>query len=305
MIGKRLRLGDTIGLISPASPENIEAIKKAILFLNNLGFNVIEGKHLYDRWGYLAGKDKDRASDIMEMFKNKAVDMILCVRGGYGSSRLLPYLDYDIIKKNPKIFAGFSDITVFLNAFYEKGGLTTFHSPMGTSNLEDVVTFKSFMFTFMEGYKPYTIKNPDEFKTSCINPGIAKGDLIGGNLGLICNSLGTPYEIDMKDKILFIEEVNEAPYRVDRILTQLLLSNKLKQCKGIILGQFKDCDLPHYERSLTLEEVLEDRLYNLDIPMFSGFCSGHDYPKLTIPIGARVRMDAELGIISILDAVVE
>ncbi|MBU3215483.1 LD-carboxypeptidase [Clostridium estertheticum] len=305
MIGKRLRFGDTIGLISPASPENIEAIKKAILFLNNLGFNVIEGKHLYDRWGYLAGKDKDRASDIMEMFKNKAVDMILCVRGGYGSSRLLPYLDYDIIKKNPKIFAGFSDITVFLNAFYEKCGLTTFHSPMGTSNLEDVVTFKSFMFTFMEGYKPYTIKNPDEFKISCINPGIVNGNLIGGNLGLICNSLGTPYEIDMRDKILFIEEVNEAPYRVDRILTQLLLSNKLKQCKGIVLGQFKDCDLPHYERSLTLEEVLEDRLYNLDIPMFSGFCSGHDYPKLTIPIGARVRMDAELGIINVLDAVVE
>ncbi|MBX4267715.1 S66 peptidase family protein [Clostridium estertheticum] len=305
MIGKRLRFGDTIGLISPASPENIEAIKKAILFLNNIGFNVIEGKHLYDRWGYLAGRDKDRASDIMEMFENKAVDMILCVRGGYGSSRLLPYLDYDIIKKNPKIFAGFSDITVFLNTFYEKCGLTTFHSPMGTSNLEDVVTFKSFMFTFMEGYKPYTIKNPDEFKTSCINPGIAKGNLIGGNLGLICNSLGTPYEIDMKDKILFIEEVNEAPYRVDRILTQFLLSNKLKQCKGIILGQFKDCDLPHYERSLTLEEVLEDRLYNLDIPMFSGFCSGHDYPKLTIPIGARVRMDAELGIINVLDAVVE
>ena len=139
----------------------------------------------------------------------------------------------------------------------------------------------------------------------CIKPGIAEGNLIGGNLGLICNSLGTPYEIDMKDKILFIEEVSEAPYRVDRILTQLLLANKLKKCKGIILGQFKDCDLPHYERSLTLEEVLEDRLYNLDIPMFSGFCSGHDYPKLTLPIGARVRMDAESGIISVLDAVVE
>jgi len=305
MLGKRLRVGDTIGLISPASPENIDAIKKSILFLNNLGFNVIEGKHLYDRWGYLAGTDKDRASDVMEMFENKAVDMILCIRGGYGSSRLLPYLDYDIIKKNPKIFAGFSDITVLLNAFYEKCNLTTFHSPMGTSNLEDVVTFKSFIFTFMEGYKPYIIKNPDEFKTVCITKGIAEGNLIGGNLGLICNSLGTPYEIDMKDKILFIEEVTEAPYRVDRILTQLLLSNKLKQCKGIILGQFKGCDLPHYERSLTLEEVLEDRLYNLEIPMFSGLCSGHDYPKLTLPIGARVRMDAQSGIINVLDAVVE
>lgn len=305
MLGKRLKLGDTIGLISPASPENIEAIQKSILFLKNIGFNVIEGEHLYDRWGYLAGKDKDRATDVMGMFKNEAVDMILCIRGGYGSSRLLPYLDYDIIKKHPKIFAGFSDITVFLNAFYEKCELTTFHSPMGTSNLEDTETFKSFMFTFMEGYKPYTIKNPDKFKTKCINSGIVEGNLIGGNLGLICNSLGTPYEINMKDKILFIEEVNESPYRVDRILTQLLLSNKLKQCKGIILGQFKGCDLSHYERSLTLEEVLQDRLYDLDIPMFSGFCSGHDYPKLTLPIGARVKIDAQAGVINVIEAVVE
>jgi len=305
MLGKRLSLGDTIGLISPASPESIEAIQKAILFLKNVGFNVIEGKHLYDRWGYLAGKDKDRATDIMEMFKNDDVDMILCIRGGYGSSRILPYLDFDIIKKHPKIFAGFSDITVFLNSFYEECNLTTFHSPMGTSNLEEDETFKSFIFTFMEGYKPYTIKNPAEFATKCINSGIAEGTLIGGNLGLICNSLGTPYEIDMKDKILFIEEVNEAPYRVDRILTQLLLSKKIQQCKGIILGQFKGCDLEHYERSLTLEEVFHDRLYNLDIPMFSGFCSGHDYPKLTLPIGARVKMDANAGIIHVMEAVVE
>jgi len=305
MLGKRLCLGDTIGLISPASPENTKAIKNAILFLKNQGFNVVEGKHLYDKWGYLAGTDIDRATDVMEMFENDDVDMILCIRGGYGSSRILPYLDFDVIKKHPKIFAGFSDITVFLNSFYEKCGLTTFHSPMGTSNLEDIETFKSFMYTFMEGYKPYIIKNPSEFKTLCITSGMAEGNLIGGNLGLICNSLGTPYETNMRDKILFIEEVGEAPYRVDRILTQLLLAKKLQQCKGIILGQFKDCDLPHYERSLTLEEVFQDRLYNLDIPMFSGFCSGHDYPKLTLPIGARVKMDAENGTINVMEAVVE
>jgi len=304
MLGKRLRLGSTIGLISPASPEDIKAIQKAILFLKIQGFNVIEGRHLYDKWGYLAGTDKDRATDIMEMFKNQAVDMILCIRGGYGSSRILPYLDYDVIKENPKIFAGFSDITVFLNSFYEKCDLTTFHSPMGTSNLEDIETFKSFMFTFMQGYKPYTIKNPSEFATRCIASGIACGNLIGGNLSLICSSLGTPYEINMKDKILFIEEVSEAPYRVDRLLTQLLLAKKLQQCAGIILGQFKGCDLPHYERSLTLEEVFQDRLYNLDIPMFSGFCSGHDYPKLTLPIGSRVQMNAETGVINVLEAVV-
>ncbi|MGH4050017.1 MAG: S66 peptidase family protein [Clostridium sp.] len=305
MLGRRLRIGDTIGLISPASPENVEAIKNAIIFLKNQGFNIVEGKHLYDKWGYLAGKDKDRASDIMEMFKNDEVDMILCIRGGYGSSRLIPYLDFDIIKKNPKIFAGFSDITVFLNLFYEKCGLITFHSPMGTSNLEDIETFKSFMYTFTEGYNPYIIKNSSAFETNCITGGIALGNLVGGNLSLICSSLGTPYEMDTRGKILFIEEVGEAPYKIDRMLTQLLLAKKLKQCSGIILGQFKNCDLPHYERSLTLEEVFHDRLYNLNIPMFSGFCSGHDYPKLTLPIGAKVKMDAESGSINVMEAVVE
>jgi muramoyltetrapeptide carboxypeptidase len=305
MLGKRLCLGDTIGLISPASPENTLAIKKAILFLQNQGFNIVEGKHLYDKWGYLAGTDKDRATDVMEMFENDDVDMILCIRGGYGSSRILPYIDFDVIKKHPKIFAGFSDITVFLNSFYEKCGLTTFHSPMGTSNLEDVQTLKSFMFTLMNGYKPYTIKNPLEYVAKCINSGTAEGNLIGGNLSLICHSLGTTYETNMRDKILFIEEVGEAPYRVDRMLTHLLLANKLQQCSGIILGQFKDCDLPHYERSLTLEEVLEDRLYNLNIPILSGFCSGHDYPKLTLPIGSRVNMNADCGSIDILEAVVK
>ena len=305
MLGKRLCLGDTIGLISPASPESTDAIKKSVLFIKNQGFNVIEGTHLYDTWGYLAGKDKDRASDVMEMFKNNSVDMILCIRGGYGSSRLLPYLDYDIIKKHPKIFAGFSDITVFLNSFYEKCNLTTFHSPMGSSNLEDIETFNSFIFTFMEGYKPYTIKNPSEFATKCIVKGTVQGNLIGGNLGLICNTLGTPYEVDLKNKILFIEEVSEEPYKVDRMLTQLLLSNKLQQCSGIILGQFRDCALPHYDRSLTLEEVFEDRLYDLGIPMFSGLCSGHDYPKLTLPIGAMVKMDTITGVIHVMEAVVE
>lgn len=305
MLGKRLCLGDTIGLISPASPENTLAIKNAVLFLQNQGFNVVEGKHLYDKWGYLAGTDKDRATDVMEMFENDEVDMILCIRGGYGSSRILPYLDFDVIKKHPKIFAGFSDITVFLNAFYEKCGLTTFHSPMGTSNLEDEQTLKSFMFALMQGYKPYTINNPLEFEAKCINGGTAKGNLIGGNLSLICNSLGTTYETNMNGKILFIEEIGEAPYRIDRMLTQLILANKLKQCSGIILGQFKDCDLPHYERSLTLEEVFQDRLYNLDIPIFSGFCSGHDYPKLTLPIGAMVKMNADCGTINVLEAVVE
>jgi muramoyltetrapeptide carboxypeptidase len=304
MLGKRLCSGGTIGLISPASPENIDSIKKGILFFKNKGFNIVEGSHLYDKWGYLAGSDKDRASDLMDMFEDDSVDIILSVRGGYGSARILPYLDFDKIKNHPKIFAGFSDLTIILNLLSQKFGLTTFHSPMGSSNFEDFDTFNSFITTLMEGYVPYTINNPNGFPTSCIVKGEAEGHLVGGNLAIICSTLGTPYEIETKDKILFIEEVSEDPYRVDRMLTQLLHSYKLQQCKGIILGQFKGCSLPHYERSLTLEEVLSDRLSELNIPIFSGLSAGHDYPRLTLPMGAKVKINAETGIINVLEAVI-
>ena len=305
MLGKRLKYGDTIGLISPASPENIDAISKGISFLKSKGFNVKEGNHLYDKLGYLAGKDEDRASDLMEMFLDSSVDMILCIRGGYGCSRILPYINFEDIKKNPKIFGGFSDITVLLNLLKKKCNLTTFHSPMGSSKLEDEETFNSFIMSLMHGYFPYIIENPTAYPTQCIIKGTCEGELLGGNISLLCSLLGTPYEIDTADKILFLEDVSEEPYEIDRMLTQLLLANKLQNCKGIILGQFKDCVLPHYERSLTLDEVFEDRLYSLGIPILKDFCSGHDYPKLTLPIGAMISLDTCKGSIQVLEPVVK
>ena len=301
---KNLKIGDTIGLISPASPENIDSIKSGIEFLKNLGFNIKEGAHLYDRLGYLAGNDINRASDLITMFQDPDVDMILCVRGGYGTMRILPLLDYDIIKANPKIFMGFSDITTLLNELALKCDLITFHGPMGSSNLKDNETLNSFLSTLSEEKDSYKLNNPNGIKLMCEVEGIVEGQLVGGNLCLICSTLGTPYEIDTKDKILFIEEVGEPPYRIDRMLTQLLLSNKLQQCKGFILGQFTDCTLPYYEKSLTLEEVLYDRLLSLNKPTLSGFMSGHSYPKLTVPIGAKVKLDCFKGAIEILESVV-
>jgi muramoyltetrapeptide carboxypeptidase len=305
MLGKRLERGNTIGLISPASSESSEAIKKSIDFFENSGFKVKLGKHLYDKWGYLAGTDTDRASDLMDMFKDPTVDTILCIRGGYGSMRILPLLDYDLIKSHPKIFIGFSDITVLLNTFYTKCGLITFHGPMGSSNFTDEVTLKNFTETLMEGYKPYSIKNPPSIALECKIPGTVKGKLVGGNLSLITSTLGTSYEIDTKDNILFIEDVKEEPYSIDRMLTQLILSGKLQKCKGVILGQFTDCTLPHYERSLTLEQVLEDRILNLRKPTISNFMSGHSYPKLTLPIGAEITLNCTDGIIEVNEQVVK
>lgn len=305
LLGKRLTIGDTIGLIAPASPEKAEAVEKGIFFLNAHGFNVKVGEHLYDKWGYLAGSDRDRADDLMAMFADKEVDMILCVRGGYGTTRILPYLDLDIIKKNPKIFMGFSDITTLLNLFYQRCDLTTFHGPMGSSNLEDIETFDSFLATLTKGNKSYEIKNPLGYPHRCGVPGIAEGNLVGGNMSLISATMGTPYEIDTTGKILFMEDVDEEPYAIDRTFTQLITSGKLQKCSGIILGQFKACDLPHYERSLTLQQVIEDRIYPLGKPVLQDFMTGHDYPKLTIPIGAKVRIDSSEGTIQVLEPVVK
>lgn len=305
MLGKRLMSGATIGIIAPASAEKPESIKNGIDFLKSLGFNVKEGRHIYDRWGYLAGSDKDRASDLMDMFKDKEVDMILCLRGGYGTMRILNLIDFDVIKDNPKLFCGFSDITTLLNSMYERCGLITFHSPMATSKLDDEYTLQSFMDTLKNGFEPYEILSPPDTRLKFEIEGTAEGILVGGNLSLIAATIGTPYEIDTRDKILFIEDVHEEPYALDRLFTQLSLAGKLHNCRGFILGQFTDCTLPHYERSLTLEEVLEDRILSLNKPTVSNFMSGHSYPKLTVPIGAKVSIDSSYPYIKVLAPVVK
>ncbi len=305
MISKRLKFGDTIGLVSPAGSESTNNIRNSICFLENLGFKVKAGEHIYDKYGYLAGSDVNRAHDFMNMFLDKDVNMVLCVRGGYGTMRILPLIDFSIITKNPKIFGGFSDITTLLNTIAIKCNLITFHSPMCNSDFSDEPTLKNFLYTIMNAYKPYTIENPKGFNIKCFSKiPFVEGQLLGGNLSLICSTLGTPYEIDTKDKILFIEDVGEEPYKIDRMLTQLILCNKLQQCKGLVLGQFTNCTLDNYKRSLTLEEVINDRILSLNKPTLINFQCGHSYPKLTIPIGAQVKLDCINGVVQVLEPVI-
>lgn len=303
LLGKKLEKGDTIGIVSPSSNEEPKKIEESINFLKHLGFKVKNGRHIYDRWGYLAGKDKDRAQDLMDMFLDKDVDMILCIRGGYGAMRLLPLIDFDIIRNNPKIFCGFSDITTLLNNIYQRCDLITFHSPMCNSKF-DSSTLKTFLDTLMFGYNPFTIENTDNIPTDHFNGDYVKGELAGGNLSLICNTIGTPYAVNTKDKILFIEEVNEEPYKIDRMLTHLHLSGKLQQCRGFIIGQFRDCDFSEFKQSLTLSEIFENRILSLKKPTLTNFQSGHSYPKITIPIGAEVEIDLKNGKIHLLEPVV-
>jgi muramoyltetrapeptide carboxypeptidase len=306
LLGKKLSYNDTIGVISPAGPETAEFIHEHIDVLKRMGFKVKEAEHLYDRQGYLAGSDVDRAQDLMSMFKDPEADAIICFRGGYGAMRILPFIDFNTMRDYPKIFVGYSDITILLNYFAQNCGLVTFHGPMVNSNLIDSYTCGSLIKTLMFGNKPYYITNPPEYPFifhGAKNP--VRGILVGGNLTLLCSTLGTKYEIDTAGKILFIEDIGEEPYKIDRMFTQLLLAGKLQNCKGFILGQFKDCDLDNHDRSLSLSRVIEDRLLFLNKPTLMNFMSGHDYPKLTLPIGAAVTLDPYCNEIRVLEAVVK
>ena len=273
----------TFGIICPASPDSEFFINEKITLFSSLGYGTKLGKHTFDRYGYLAGSDKNRAQDIMDMFVDPEVDAIMCFRGGYGSIRTLPYIDMDILKSNPKFFCGYSDITILLN-YFSKFGIPTFHGPMINSDFNDSLTAESFINTFSSNSNHYTYnlqcKNYKSYHSSSFS-----GKLIGGNLSMICSSIGTPYEVDSKDSILLLEEVNELPYAIDRMLTQLILSNKLSSCNGIIIGHLTGCNLTNYSSSLTIEEVILDRLVPLNIPIILSPIFGHDYPNLTIPIG--------------------
>jgi muramoyltetrapeptide carboxypeptidase len=283
--GKALTKGSTIGIIAPASPEDKDFINEKITLFSSLGFKLKLGKYLYNSHGHLAGYDYDRARDITDMFLDNSVDGIICFRGGYGSIRTLPYINPKIIKKNPKFFCGYSDITILLN-YFAKLGLITFHGPMINSDFNNEDTLKSFLsISSSSSIIVYTLNEYNNI--SYINPNSFCGKIVGGNLSMICSSIGTAFEINMKNSILLLEDIDEYPYAIDRMLTQLLYGKKLDSCRGIILGSFKGCDLPDYSRSLSLKEIILDRLEVLDIPIITGFPFGHSYPNMTIPIGCK------------------
>ena len=301
---KRITKDSTIGIIAPASPRPKLEIDEKLSSFSSLGLKIKKGYHLYDNHGYLAGKDRDRAEDLNLMYSLKEIDAILCYRGGYGTMRMMPYIDYNTIYKSPKIFVGYSDLTIFLNYIADRFKTITFHGPMASSDFSDISTRESFLTTLMEGYKPYTIENPKAYPLESNGDYLAEGRLAGGNLSLIYASLGTPYEINLNNKILFIEEVGEKPYAIDRMLTALLLSGKLRSCRGVILGHFTDCDSSLEDGSLTLKEVLEDRIINFDLPVITDLCCGHSYPNLTLPMGAKIKMDCKNKKIEVLEPVV-
>ncbi|OIP54624.1 MAG: hypothetical protein AUK34_14995 [Ignavibacteria bacterium CG2_30_36_16] len=307
---KKLNQGDTIGLIAPGSFISEEELKESIDNLTALGFKVVYTENILQRYGYLAGKDKQRADDVNIMFSRKDVDAIVTARGGYGCARILPYLDYTAIKKNPKILIGYSDITALLYGIFAKTGLITFHGPVGISTFNEY-SIRYFNEVLMTQNKNFTFYNAaednsgKEFSVIPIVTGVGRGKLVGGNLSIVVSMIGTEYDIDSKDKIIFLEEIGEEPYRIDRMLTQMLEAGKFDEASGVMLGVFKNCEAkekdPSFPKSLTLSEVLFDRLGDLKIPVIYGMSFGHITNKFTLPVGIEAELDSGNQSIKLLE----
>jgi len=308
--GKKLQRGDTIGFIGPSGAVRVEgAIERAKLEAERMGYHVKLGKSCGAKYGYLSGTDEQRAQDVNEMFADSQVDAIFCVRGGYGTTRMLDRLDYDVIRQNPKIFVGYSDITAMHVAMLNNCGLATFAAPMPVSDWSgsplDDFSLASMMKVLGEAQPAGLLKNaPGYHERKTINGGSCEGMLVGGNLMLITSLLGTPYELDTKDRILFIEEIGEHTYCIDRMLTQLRLAGKLDDCAGIVFGDFKNCEIEFKEYGFTIEEIIRDVAAPSGKPIFTGFQAGHCMPKITLPYGVNCRMDADCCTLEVLEAAV-
>ncbi len=299
----RLKKGDTIGLIAPGSFINEDELQESVNNLENLGYKVKYSEKILSRYGYLGGADKIRAEEINNMFSDNSVDGIVCARGGYGCARILDMIDYNLIRKNPKVLTGYSDITALLYAIYSQTGLVCFHGPVGISTFNEFST--NYFTRALSGASSETelvSSAEDQKDIYTIKSGRAEGILAGGNLSIVVSLMGTKYDIDPTGKILFLEEIGEEPYRIDRMLTQLILSGNLKNAAGIALGRFRKCDPKEEDKSsFSLKEVLYDRLYELGIPVIYGLSFGHVTDKFTLPVGTKARLDTGRKKITLLD----
>ncbi len=310
---KKLKKGDTIGLVAPGYAIKPEVLERALETLDKMGFKTYHTQRILGNHGYFSATDEERANDVNEMFANPEVDAILCARGGYGCTRILDLLDYNIIKNNPKALIGFSDITALIQAIYTETGLICFHGPVG-STIHDRYSQKYFKKVLMKGKDSLTIKNvklkdPDfldnaEYERYIITPGTCEGELAGGSLTLVNALIGTPHEIDFTDKLVFLEEVEEAPYRVDRMLTQLIEGPTFPRAKGIIFGVCKGCDREKKDDNFTLKEVIMDRIAPLGIPAVYGMSFGHVPNNFTLPVGIRAFFNADEMGLELLEAAV-
>ena len=288
----RLRRGDTIGVISPSGPVGMEELEKAVNYLKNLGFNINLGTNVFGRRGYFSGTDEERIADLYKLFTDTSVKAVLCSRGGYGSSRILDGIDFEIIKRNPKVFVGYSDITALELAIFAKTGMVTFYGPMlapepdGEVDVSSLDNLLPILSSQKGGYR-------FEFaKEDVISSGTASGILVGGCLSLFCSLLGSPYLPDLNDVLLFLEDTHEEPYRIDRMLTHIKISGVFNKVNGVLFGNFSHCE-PREVGSPTVDNVINDIFYDIAIPVIKNVSFGHIKDKITIPIGIEGTLNTE------------
>ena len=286
----RLQPGDLIGVVSPAAAVQEDKLRRGCQALEALGFTVRVGAHALDRHRFLAGTDVERAQELSQMFADPAVRAIFCSRAGYGSGRLLPLLDLPVLSQQPKIFLGYSDVTLLLNAFVQRAGLVCFHGPLAASELAGTFSARSQAHLFrllMEGRGEPSIAFP-----TVVQSGTGEGRLLGGCLSVLVATLGTPFAIDTTGCVLFIEDVDERPYRIDRMLTQLKQAGKLDHLAGVIFGEMIGCWEDKQDPTLLLD-VIRDCFADYTYPIGFGLPAGHGGENFALPLGTRVRLDTE------------
>lgn len=308
---KRLKTGDTIGLVAPGSYISESELKDSIKNLEELGFKVVYTEKILLQNGYFSGVDEQRAEDLTGMFARDDVNAIVCARGGYGCARILPLLDYDIIEDNPKVLIGYSDITALHYGIFRKTGLITFHGPVSISTFNEfsVNNFKNVLMNpsneiVFENSNSGEDENP--YGVVSIAEGKKKGKLIGGNLSIAVSLIGTEFDVDYDDPIIYLEEIGEEPYRIDRMLTQMIQAEKFEDANGVAMGIFRRCEPkqtdPSFSKSFSLMDVLKDRLGNLKIPVVYGMSFGHIKDKFTIPFGTEAELDSEKQTITLMES---
>lgn len=308
-----LLVGDTIAFCAPSGFLDSVRMSLAKTRLEEKGFHIIREDSIYRRWGYLAGTDAQRASELMSYFKDKSVRAIFPGTGGYGSTRILSMLDYDIIKNNPKIFIGFSDITALHIAFNQLANLITFHTPnpmygLGSKKGLDPIS-ELYFWSLLMNSNDYTYEIPfdlygDSLKVQTMVPGIASGKLVGGNLSLICSTMGSVYEAKTMGSILFIEDVGEAPYRIDRYLSELKLAGKLDLVNGIIIGRFsrRETEAPDRSTDFQMHQVFQQYFSKMKVPVIFNFPSGHGSKNVSLPLGCIVEINTDDEIFKVLES---
>ena len=305
-----LKRGDRIALVTPGSYITNDEKQESINNLQNLGFEVIYSDRLMQKNGYFSAIDEERAADLNEMFSREDIAGIVCARGGYGCVRILPYLDYNLINNNPKPLIGFSDITALLFALYKYSSLVTYHGPVATSTFSKFSKkyLKKILINSEDNLELENSKSRNNYNIygiTSVSDGISEGELIGGNLSIVASLIGTPYDVDTTGKIIFLEEFLEEPYRIDRMLTQMLQAGKFEKAAGVALGVFKMCEPnrknPAFNGSFSLMDVLKDRLGNLGIPVIYGLSFGHVVDKLTLPVGIKAEINSERKTLKLLE----